>query len=415
MALRNPTAHSMSPVVVVVLLTLLLGIQPVATDLYLPAMPTLQRELGAGIAATQLTLSALILAFGIGQLVAGPVADRYGRRPLLIGGMALYALGCFAAALSPTIEVLVFCRVLQGIGIAAAVTCGRSIVRDLYPPHEGAKVISKALTGLGIISTSCPLVGGVLVHTLGWRAPLAASGAFGAAALAFIALRYTETVPAKNPRALQPGPLWRNASGVLAHPTFRAWAALLCCTYGGLFLFLSASSIVLIEQRGASRLEYAMLLSSASVFYVSGTFWCRRLLARHGLRGAVRHAAWLSALGGLLMFALDLAGVRSWWAILIPQWIFSFGHGVHQPCGQAAAVGPFPEKAGTASALTGFLMMSVAFGGGIWLGRTLHGVSWPMTGGIALFSTLLAIVAWTLVQRHGDAHALSQRAARAPA
>mgnify|MGYP001259480731 CR=1 FL=1 len=405
----------MSPVVVVVLLTLLLGIQPVATDLYLPAMPTLQRELGAGIASTQLTLSALILAFGVAQLVAGPLADRYGRRPLLIGGMATYALACFAAAWSPTIEVLVFCRVLQGIGIAAAVTCGRALVRALSPPHEGAKVISKALTGLGIISTSAPLVGGLLVHTLGWRAPLAASGVFGAAALAFIMLRYEETVPAKNPLALQPGPLWRNATAVLAHPTFRAWAALLCCTYGGLFLFLSASSIVFIDQRGESRLAYAVLLATASVSYVSGTFWCRRLLARHGLRGAVRRAAWLTLVGGVSMAALDAAGVRSVWAILIPQWIFSFGHGVHQPCGQAAAVGPFPEKAGTASAITGFLMMSVAFGAGIWLGRTLHGVSWPMTGGIALFSTLLAVVAWTLVQRHGDAQALAERSARAAA
>jgi DHA1 family bicyclomycin/chloramphenicol resistance-like MFS transporter len=405
----------MSAVVVVMLLTLLLGIQPVATDLYLPAMPTLQHELGAGIAATQLTLSALILAFGIAQLVAGPLADRFGRRPLLLGGMALYALACFAASLSPSIEVLIFCRMLQGIGIAAAVTCGRSIVRDLYPPHEGAKVISKALTGLGIISTSCPLVGGLLVHSFGWRAPLAASGVFGAAALAFIAWKYGETVPQKNPRALHPGPLLRNLAAVAAHPTFRAWAALLCCTYGGLFLFLSASSIILIDQRGASRLEYSALLASQSVFYVSGTFWCRRLLARHGLRGAVRRAAWLSLIGGLAMFALDLAGVRSWWAILIPQWIYAFGHGVNQPCGQAASVGPFPEKAGTASALTGFLMMAAAFVAGLWLGRTLHGVSWPMTGGIAFFGTLLAVIAWTLVQRHGDAQALAATGRRAPA
>jgi DHA1 family bicyclomycin/chloramphenicol resistance-like MFS transporter len=410
--LRSDDARrGMTPRVVVLLLTLLLGSQPVATDLYLPALPTLQRDLGAGVAAAQLTLSALIIAFGIAQLVAGPLADRFGRRPVLLAGTALYALACTGATLAPNIEALIGWRAVQGVAIAAAVTCGRSIVRDLFAPAEGARVMSRALSGLGLIAMAAPLSGGLLVHWLGWRATLAAPALLGAAALAIIAWKFRETVPARNPRATQLAPLAANWAAVLAHPTFRAWAALLCCSYGALFLFLAGSSIVLIEQRGASRVLYGAMLGSSALAYAAGTVWCRRLLLRHGMAGAVRRAVWFTLAGGLAMAALDLAGVRSVWAVLVPQWLFGIGHGVHQPCGQAGAVGPFPEKAGTAASVTGFLMMAVAFAGGLVLGRTLHGVSWPMTCGVALFSAGVAAVGWTLVQRHGEAPAVPAAAA----
>jgi DHA1 family bicyclomycin/chloramphenicol resistance-like MFS transporter len=102
------------------------------------------------------------------------------------------------------------------------------------------------------------------------------------------------------------------------------------------------------------------------------------------------------------MAALSLAGVQSVWAIMLPQLLFAMGHGVHQPCGQAGVVGPFPDKAGTAASLSGFAMMLTAFGVGIWLGHTLSDSVYPLTLGVGAFSILLAVVAWTLVQRHGD-------------
>jgi MFS transporter, DHA1 family, multidrug resistance protein len=411
MATPPGARHGMSSPVVVLLLTLLLGIQPIATDLYLPALPTLQHALGASVAAAQATLSALIVAFGVAQLVAGPLADRFGRRPVLLVGAALYTLACGGAALAPSVEWLVAWRALQGAAIATAVTCGRSIVRDLYHPGEGARMMSRALSGLGVIAMASPVTGGLLVQAIGWRATLAAPALFGAATLAFIAWNFGETVAQRNPRATQFRPLLRNWRAVLAHPTSRAWAALLCCTYGGLFLFLAGSSAVLIEQRGASRVGYGVLLSSCSLAYLVGTFWCRHLLLRHGMRGAVRRGAGFTVAGGLAMIALDAAGVRSIWAILAPQWIYAVGHGVHQPCGQAGVVGPFPEKAGTASSVTGFAMMAVAFAAGLMLGHTLHGVSLPMTAGIAFLSVGAALVAWTLVQRDGDPHAVAAAAA----
>lgn len=214
----------MTPSTVVTALVLLLGIQPITTDLYLPALPNLQQDLVASVAATQLTLSALIIAFGVAQLICGPLADRFGRRPVLLIGMALYTLASLLAALAPSIEWLVVWRAAQGAAMAAAVTCGRSIVRDLYPPRQGARMLARGLGGLGLIAFASPLLGGAIVHFADWHAALLVPALFGAGSLGFIALRFTETVPEPNPRATQLAPLLRNWRATGCAPRSRSAA-----------------------------------------------------------------------------------------------------------------------------------------------------------------------------------------------
>ena len=397
-----PPRVCMTPAVVVITLTLLLGIQPVSTDLYLPALPTLQRELGASQGATQLTLSALIICFGLAQLVFGPLSDRFGRRPILLGGMALYTVASVLAALSGSIEGLIVWRGLQGVAMAAAVTCGRSIVRDLFQPHEGARVMSRALSGLGVIAMLSPLLGGVLVQWADWHAALAMLALFGALTLGLIVWRFEETLANPDPAATQWRTVLANWASVARHPSFRAWVTLLSCTYGGLFLYLASSSFVYIQVLGTSRVGYGLIMASNSLAYVAGTWLCRRLLVARGMRRAVRLGGLFSLVGGLASAALSLAGVHTVWAVLAPQWLFAIGHGIHQPCGQAGAVGPFPEKAGAAAALSGFIMMVAAFAVGQWLGRSFNGTVYPLTLGLGVFGILVAATAWTLVQRDGE-------------
>ncbi len=393
----------MPPAVVVMMLTLLLGIQPITTDLYLPALPTLQRELGASVSATQLTLSALIICFGFGQLLCGPLADRFGRRPILLWGIALYTVASVLSATAQSIEALVIWRALQGAAMAAAVTCGRSMVRDLFQPHEGARVLAKALSGLGVIAMLSPLLGGVLVQWLSWHAALMVLAVFGAVTLAIVAWRFEETVPQRNPKATHLKPLLQNWGSVLANPSFRAWAALLACAYGGLFTMLAGSSFVFINVLGASKVAFGAILASNALAYIAGTVLCRRLLRRHGLRGTVKRGAFFTLVGGVGMASLSLLGVHTIWAIIVPQCLFAIGHGIHQPCGQAGTIGPFPEKAGTAASLSGFVMMVSAFGAGLWMGRSLNGTVYPLTLTVGAFSLAPCSVAWTLVQRDGDA------------
>jgi len=147
------------------LLPLLLAAQPVATDSYLPALPAITRDLGPASAS----LTVFVLAFGFGQLPCGPLSDRFGRRPVLLVGLASYALAALGCALSSGIPMLVACRALQGFSMAAILVCARAAVRDLYPAHEGPHVMARGLTGLGVVGLLAPLMGAWTVQSAGWR------------------------------------------------------------------------------------------------------------------------------------------------------------------------------------------------------------------------------------------------------
>ncbi len=406
---QQAPAELVPPGLAILVLALLLSIQPVTTDLYLPALPALTRSLGASVAAGQLTLSALLLAFGCSQLAWGPLSDRFGRRPVLLAGLALYALASVGAALAPSMELLVAWRTAQGLAMGAVVMCARAIVRDLYSPLAGARAMSKALTGLGVIACLCAPLGGLLTEWLGWRAALMVLSIYAVATLSLVALRMPETLAQRNPQALHPATLWRTWALVLRNPTFWAFSLLTTASYGGLFTFLAASSFVYIDVLGSSRTHYGLTLLSTSAAYLLGTVLCRRLLARWGIRRTVAIGGSLSACGGLLMLLAATLGWHSVAALLPPFYLFMLGHGIHQPCGQSGAVGPFPQAAGVASALNGFMMMLAAFAIGRWLGEALNGTVWPLVHGVALWSVLLAAIAWTLVQRHAPREAGHER------
>ncbi|MCZ2103135.1 MAG: MFS transporter, partial [Burkholderiales bacterium] len=255
-------APAIAPGLAVIVLAMLLSIQPVTTDVYLPALPALTRDLQASIAEGQLTLSALLLAFGCSQLLWGPVSDRVGRRPVLLAGIAAYTVASIGSVLAPTMDLLVLWRTLQGAAMGTAVMCGRAIVRDLYTPLAGARAMSRALTGLGFVACLCAPLGGLVTQWLHWRAALAVSTLYACATLAVVALRLPETLPQRNPDALCPRVLARTWAQVLRSPTFMAHSLLTTTTYGGLFTFLAAAPFVFIEVLGQSRAEFGFTLFS---------------------------------------------------------------------------------------------------------------------------------------------------------
>ena len=198
--------------------------------------------------------------------------------------------------------------------------------------------------------------------------------------------------------------LYRGGRGGERGP-WEAFTLLSATSYGGLFTFLAAGSFVFIGVLGLSKTGYGLLMLSMSLSYIVGTFICRRLLPRFGVRRTVAIAAAATLTAGTSMGVMALAGVQSVAAIMVPFYLFMLGHGVHQPCGQSGAVGPFPQAAGAASALSGFLMMVTAFFMGGWLGRSLAdhpGSVTPLTHGVWFWSVAIALTAWTLVQRHGE-------------
>jgi DHA1 family bicyclomycin/chloramphenicol resistance-like MFS transporter len=332
-------------------------------------------------------------------MVWGPAADRLGRRPVLLAGLAMYTGASVGCVLASTIEALVLWRVLQGAAMAAAVVCARATLRDLYEPAEGTRVMALALTGLGIIALTCPLLGGLAAAGYGWRGPLVLVAVVGGMCLAFVAAFLPETLVHRNPRATRLTvllPTWRTIG---THRVFVAWALLVACTYGGMFTVLASSSFVLMDVLGLSPATYGAAMALGSACYIVGTLLCRRWIGRHGIVGAVRRGGLFTLAAGLAALLPALCGVQSLWALLLPFGLFALGHGIHQPCGQAGVVGPFPRAAGAASALAGLMLALVAFAIGQWLGFALDGSVRPLAYGLAFWSLLTCSVAWTLVQR----------------
>jgi DHA1 family bicyclomycin/chloramphenicol resistance-like MFS transporter len=395
----------MSQKLIVLILALLLGLQPVTTDLYLPALPVITQGFGAGMGQAQLTLTALLLAFGLSQLIWGPLSDRFGRKPILLWGMTAYTLASVACALAPSMAWLIAGRTVQGIAMGAGVMAARAVVRDLFQPLQGATVMSQGLTGLGIIACACAPLGGMLTDWLGWRIALLMLAVFGAATLALLFWRFEETLARPDPHALSAGPLVRANLDILRHPVFLTWCALSASSYLGLFTFLASSSFVFVSFMGYSKTAYGFLMLSMSLSYIIGTFWCRWMLRRTSVHRTVGIAAILTITGGGGMAALAYAGQgQDWygaWAVMVPMYIFMLGHGVHQPCGQSGAVAPFPRRAGTASALNGFLMMLGAFFLGGWLGTHMDRPVFALAHGLLLCAVCITVVAWTAVQKHG--------------
>ena len=391
----------MSQATVVFVLALLMGIQPVTTDLYLPALPAIAEGFGATMAQAQYTLSALLLAFGVSQLIWGPLSDRFGRKPILLMGLSLYTAAAVGAASSDGIELLITWRILQGLAMGAVVMCGRALVRDLYSPMDGAHVMSKGLTGLGVLACLSAPLGGFLSDQLSARAALLAMAVFGALSLLVVMTRFKESLTHKNLRALEPVSLLRTWWLILKNPVFLTYSALSSASYGVLFVFLASSSFVFIKLFGFSSATYGLIMFGMSANYILGTFLCRWLLARYGITRTVAIAGGISFLGGTLMGTLALAGVHHFWAIMLPFYVVAVGHGIHQPCGQTGAIVPFGKAAGTASAVNGFLMMIIAFATGALLSRYFDGSAMPMVMGVWFWTACIAVIAWTAVQKYG--------------
>ena len=392
-----------SQAMTVMLLALLLGLQPVTTDLYLPALPALTQGFGASMVQAQLTLTALLLAFGTSQLVWGPLSDQWGRRPVLLGGIAAYTVAAVAATLAPNIEALIAVRTLQGIAMGACVMAARAVIRDLYEPVQGAKVMSQALSGLGLIACACVPVGGFLTDHWGWRWALTSLIVFAAVTGILIYLTFEESLLQRNPHAFQPKNLWAALKHIGRHPTFHAYSALSTASFAGLFTFLATSSFVFTQSMGLSKTVYGLLMFSMSLSYIIGTFICRWLLLRISVQTCVFRASLVSLFSGVLMIIMAYWGSeQEWfgaWAVMVPMNIFLLAHGVHQPCGQSGCIGPFPEMAGTASALNGFSMTLVAFGMGTWIGTHMDNPLLALAHGLMLWSCCVALIGTFAVRR----------------
>ena len=391
------------PAGLLLLLTGLLALQPLSTDLYLASLPALRGHFQASVSAVQLTLSAFLAGFALSQLVAGPLSDRFGRRPVAIAGCTLFTAASLAGVLAPSLGVLIAARVLQAIGVCCTVVCGRAIVRDLYEAEAGARVLSRALMWMGVAPIAGPVAGGLLQATFGWRANFGLLAAAGALVLAAAWHTLRETNRHRNPAATDAATLARNYARIAASRRFWAYALPVTGSYSALFCFISTSSFVLIGIFGIPARQFGFVYALVTTGYMLGAMAVRRAVGRFGLVGSIRLGASVALAAAACLAALALADVRSPWAVVVPMFGVVAAHGFIQPCCQIGAIDPFPRQAGAAAALLGFVMLAVSASAGWAVGALHDGGTRPLALGVASSAALCALAAWALLRRDASA------------
>lgn len=385
------------------LLTTLVALGPLSTDLYLPALPTLAQAFATDAARVQLTLSAFLAGFAVAQLFYGPLSDRYGRRPVMLFGLALYLASSVACMLAPTIDTLILARFFQALGACAGPVLGRAIVRDVYGPLQAARVLAYISGAMAIAPMIGPLLGGWLTVWFGWRANFAALSLFSAVQVAATFLLLGESNAHRDPGATRPRQILGNFGALLSARSYLGYLLCFSFAYAALFSFISGSSFVLIGLHGLSPQWYGASFGFVVTGYIAGTLASGRLTLRLGPPRMVLMGALLGTAAGTLMAILALAGVHSVWAILLPMVVFMVATGLVMPNAIGGALAPYPKMAGAASALMGFVQMSLSALVGIAVGHAYAGTAVPMASAIALCGWAVLMSYFFLVRGAGPA------------
>jgi len=389
--MRSPEeAHAPAPPPIW-LLAGLISLGPLSTDLYLPALPAIADAFGTGALGAQWTLSGFLLAFAPSQLVYGPLADRFGRRPAMLWGLLVFLAGTAVCAAATSLGMLVAARVVQAVGACAGPVVARAVVRDTVPPERAPAVFATMAGLMSLAPAIGPVLGGVVTALSGWRATFLLLGLAAVAVLLASLRRLGETAPVLDRRALDPAVLVRTYGGLLAHRWFLGHAAVATASYTGLFCFISGSSHVIQKGLGLAPELYGLVFASAVAGYLTGSMIVRRISGQVAGRTMMRAGSlWCLAFGWAGPVSLALTG-PSLATVALPLILYMIGFAVVQPNAQAGAIAPFPAMAGRASALLGFLQWSIAALAGLFLGLVLDAAGWAMGLGIALSGTAAAV------------------------
>ena len=365
------------------LLAGLSAVGPLTTDMYLPSLPDIARQLGASSAQVQLTISAYLIGFAAGQIIYGPVSDRHGRKPVLIGAIALYCAASLACALSTSIEMLIVARAFQALGGSGGIVLTRAIVRDIYSGAHAGRELSVIGSVMALAPVLAPILGGLIQTAFGWRVTFLALVGAGFAGAAVVWVLLPETL---NNRAAEPVSLpsmLRSYRIVGRNPAYLAYLSITSASYAGLFAWISGSAFVLQDLYGLAPFDFGVAFALGSVGYMIGSAIAARLVIRLGLDGVLGLGGCACAAGGLAMVAAVASGLTSSMSLVLPMAVYLAGLGMVLPQGIAGAMTPFPERAGAASSLFGFLQQTAAAVCGAAVGWFLGQSAWPLALGVA--------------------------------
>jgi MFS transporter, DHA1 family, multidrug resistance protein len=370
------------------LLAAITALAPFSLQIFLPALPAIQASFAVTPGVVQLALSLSILANAVANLAYGPISDRFGRRPVLLVGLAAFIAGSLGCALAPSIELLVVARIVQSIGGAAGMVLARAIVRDLYDRERSASIIAYLTMAMVVAPMLAPTIGAVLIDVASWRAIFYLVTGIGVVLTWPIVVTLAETRP---PEARRLGGPFAGAGALLRSGLF--WSYVLQSTFGicVFFAFIAGAPYFMINVLGRSATEYGLWFILVSAAFMAGNLVAGRFSGRIGLDRMVLAGSLLAVTGAGLALVLLLGGAWTPLALFGPMMAVGLGNGFSVPNAQAGALSVDPLLAGTASGIAGFSQMFVAAVVSQAVGMLQNGTPYPMAGfmaGCAVLSLL---------------------------
>ena len=390
---------------------------PLTMSIYTPVMPSVGVSLGAGADEVKLTLTTFMIGFALGQIVYGPLSDRFGRRPVLIAGLLLFVALSSACALATGAMELATLRFLQGAGASAGSVIGRALARDAFEFKELPRVMSWVSIGVNIGPAVAPVLGGVLGELYGWPATFWALVAISSLTVLIVAVGLPETNRHRLAR-LDPLAIWRGGGEMLRDRRFTGYILTMGCAFAINFGMVVGMPFIFQDSLGFSPREFGLLSIVSVAGFTAGGLFNNRLIGRVPAPSVMQAAAFFHIAGVCVMAVFGAMNTLTWWTLVIPQVFVSFGSGMMVPNTNAGAVGLYPRLAGTASSLVGLAQMGMGalgtvavailtgLGGhdqalplvGQWLGcRTVAcAVPMPLVVGLLPFAVAGALTAWML-------------------
>lgn len=375
----------------VVLIGALTTIAPFSIDMYLPGFTAIARDLNTTVTEVALTLSGFFVGISLGQLLYGPLMDRFGRKRPLTIALVLYILASLACAFSPSLNMLVAVRFIQAIGACAATVAAYAMVRDLFPVQENAKVFSMLMLILGVSPIIAPTAGSYITSTLGWQAVFIILAVITTIILATIYFALPESSQPDPGYSLRPAAIIRSYRAVFKAPVFYTYSLTGAIAFSGLFAFLSGSPHLYMELFKCSEREYGLVFALLAGGLILASQINRVLLKRYRMEQIIPTALISMSITGIL---LVLTVMNEWITLpmmLLLQFIYLSCLGYILPNASALAMSPFTKGAGSASALMGAIQMSIGAGVSIVLSLGENHTAIPMVAAMAA-SAVLALL-----------------------
>jgi MFS transporter, DHA1 family, multidrug resistance protein len=387
------------PALIIAFLTGLIATGHITTNIYSPSLPAMVDFFGTDIGSVQMTISIYMAAFAVGQLIYGPLSDRFGRRPVLLGGLTIFVLTTVLMIVLPSmfrsIDLLIVGRGLQALGACSGPVVARAIMRDMYSREETAKVMAYIALAMGLAPAFAPVLGGYLEEWFDWRASFAAVLVFTVPVF-LASLRMPETNKHRAANAAErPITLITNYGLLLRSPVYWGFVSVGSLVFGAMFAFQVGVPFIVIEMLGYSPSAYGWFSVSGIGGYMAGSWVTSRIADRVGVDRMVPLGVTLVMIGAVIFLALGLAGVVNIWSLFGPLAFMAFGMAILFPSTLAGSISVFPQIAGAAAALYGFIQMVTAALAITVVGLLADGTHMPMIWIVSV--TMIAAFAVAMV------------------